>query len=104
MVLGRSRRALQDAIALDPPATPQRTEATMHKVRVNLANPVELQQLPGIEPPQVEAIVKFRREHGPIRDATQLASIIGGTPKAEALAPLADFAPSGDTSPEAPGA
>ena len=73
------------------------------KVRVNLANSLELQQLPGIGPQQVDAIVKFRAEHGPIKDAAQLATIIGaGT--AEQVAAHADFAPSDTTAPEAPGA
>jgi competence ComEA-like helix-hairpin-helix protein len=73
------------------------------KVRVNLANPLELQQLPGISPQQVDAIVKFRAEHGPIKDAAQLATIIGaGT--AEQVVAQVDFAPSDSTAPEAPGA
>ena len=48
------------------------------KVRVNLANPLELQELPGVGPRQVEAILKFRAEHGPIQDERQLAAILGG--------------------------
>ena len=73
------------------------------KVRVNLANPLELQQLPGMSSQEVDAIVKFRAEHGPIKDAAHLAAIIGaGT--AEKLAAQVDFAPSDNTAPEAPGA
>ena len=74
-----------------------------NKVRVNLANALELRQLPGLSPEQVEAIVKFRAEHGPIRDMAQLASIIGAS-DASILSLYADFSPSYDTAPEAPGA
>jgi len=73
------------------------------KVRVNLANPFELQELPGVGAREAEAIVRFRVEHGPIRDERQLASILGFVSSA-ALAELADFAPADSTAPEAPGA
>ena len=73
-------------------------------VRVNLANPTELQEFPGIGPEQAAAIVKFRREHGPIQDVSQLARILGGWMVPEALAGLLDFAPADDSAPEAPGA
>jgi DNA uptake protein ComE-like DNA-binding protein len=80
------------------------TEVTMtHKVRVNLANALELRQLQGVSPEQVEAIVRFRAEHGPIRDAAQLAAIIGAS-DASRLSPYLDFSPSDATAPEAPGA
>jgi len=74
------------------------------KVRVNLANPFELQELPGVGAMEAEAIVKFRAEHGPIRDEHQLATILGTRSSAAALAELADFAPADSTAPEAPGA
>ena len=74
------------------------------KVRVNLANPFELQELPGVGAREAEAIVKFRAEHGPIRDERELASILGSASAAAALAELADFAPADSTAPEAPGA
>ena len=73
------------------------------KVRVNLANLFELQELPGVGAREAEAIVRFRAEHGPIRDEHQLAAILGGGHTA-ALAQLADFAPADSTAPEAPGA
>ena len=73
------------------------------KVRVNLANSFELQELPGVGAREAEAIVRFRAEHGPIRDEHQLASILGGG-SSTALAQLADFAPADSTAPEAPGA
>ena len=63
-----------------------------------------LRQLPGVSPDQVEAIVRYRAEHGPIRDAAQLAAIIGASDASERLSLYATFAPSDDTAPEAPGA
>jgi Helix-hairpin-helix motif len=75
-----------------------------HKVRINLANPAELLELPGVNPQQVEAILKFRAEHGPIADERQLAGILGGWSAPEALSEQADFSPADTTAPEAPGA
>ena len=72
------------------------------KVRVNLANPLELLELPGIGQQEAEAILKFRAEHGPIRDAEQLAAILGGQP--EPFSERADFSPAEAKAPEAPGA
>jgi hypothetical protein len=74
------------------------------KVRVNLANAQELLELPGLGTADVAAIVKFRSEHGPIKDADQLARILSGHPLTEALREWADFSPSDATAPEAPGA
>ena len=74
------------------------------KVRVNLANSAELLELPGVGPQDAEAILKFRAEHGPIVDASQLARILGGRPVPEALSDRADFSPADATAPEAPGA
>ena len=74
------------------------------KVRINLANAHELLELPGLGPAQVAAIVRFRSEHGPIKDAHQLATILSGFPLTEALRARADFSPSDATAPEAPGA
>jgi len=76
----------------------------MAKVRVNLANALELQELPGVGARQAKAIVKFRAEHGPIRDERQLTSILGGLSLPESLSERADFSPSDSTAPEAPGA
>ena len=74
------------------------------KVRVNLANPLELLELPGVGPEQADAIVRFRVQHGPIRDVSQLAGILGGAAVLQTLADQVDFAPSEVTAPEAPGA
>ena len=74
------------------------------RVRVNLVNPAELLELPGIGPEQAQAILDFRVEHGPIRDAGQLATILCAWPVAEAIWERVDFDPSESTAPEAPGA
>lgn len=74
------------------------------KVRVNLASEQELLELPGLGPAQAAAIVKFRAEHGPIKDADHLAAILMGVPLAETLRERSDFSPSDSTAPEAPGA
>ena len=74
------------------------------RVRVNLANAQELLELPGITPAEVEIIVKFRAEHGPIADADQLERLLNRHPIPDTLKERADFAPSDSTAPEAPGA
>ena len=74
------------------------------RVRINLANLLELLELPGLGPQQAEAILKFRAEHGPIKDAQQLAAVLGAWPLADALWEQADFSPADATAPEAPGA
>ena len=75
-----------------------------HTVRVNLANPTELLELPGVGPEQAQAILKFRAEHGPIQDARQLATILRPWSVAETIWDRVDFAPAEPTAPEAPGA
>jgi hypothetical protein len=75
-----------------------------HRVRVNLANPGELLELPGIGPEQARAILAFRAEHGPIKDASQLAQLLRPWPVAEAIWERVEFSPSDSTVPEAPGA
>ena len=75
-----------------------------NRVRVNLANPAELLELPGIGPEQARAILEFRAEHGPIQDAGQLARILRGWPVAEAIWEQVEFDPAEGTAPEAPGA
>ena len=75
-----------------------------HTVRINLANPAELLELPGVGPEQAEAIVKHRTQHGPIQDAAQLETILRPWPVAESLWTQVDFAPAEQTAPEAPGA
>jgi len=74
------------------------------KVRINLANRQELLEMPGLDTQRVEAIVRFRAEHGPIKDAHHLASILGAPSLAESLPSVAEFSPADATAPEAPGA
>ena len=74
------------------------------KVRVNLANALELLELPGLGSAQADAIIRFRAEHGPIKDADQLATILHGFRVTDALRERADFSPADSTAPEAPGA
>ena len=74
------------------------------KIRVNLANPSELCEIPGITQRDADAVVRFRAEHGPIKDADQLAGIMGGRALDTAARARLDFDPAGMTAPEAPGA
>lgn len=75
-----------------------------NKVRINLVNPAELLELPGIGPEQAGAILQFRAEHGPIKDPDDLAKILGAWPIAQAIWERVDFDPADSTAPEAPGA
>jgi len=74
------------------------------KVQVNLANPAELLELPGVGPEQVRAILDFRAVHGPILNAAELAAILRAWPVSDAIWDRVDFDPSAGTAPEAPGA
>jgi len=56
-----------------------------NRVRINLANPAELLELPGIGPEQVRPILKFRAEHGPSRMRASSRKSWAGGPGAEAL-------------------
>jgi len=76
----------------------------MNKTRINLANPQELLEIPGIDKPRGDAIVRHRAQSGPIKDAAQLAEILGEGSVTPALLAHVDFAPSDSTAPEAPGA
>jgi len=74
------------------------------KVRINLANEQELLELPGLGAAAADTIVRFRSEHGPIKDAAQLGSILRGHPQLGAFKDRVDFSPADTTAPEAPGA
>ena len=76
----------------------------MNRIRVNLANPQELMEIPGLEAPQAQAIVQFRAEHGPIRDARQLSQLLGRDQLPSDMIEQLDFDPANVTAPEAPGA
>jgi DNA uptake protein ComE-like DNA-binding protein len=81
-----------------------REVAMERKVRVNLANARELLELGGIDEAEVEKIVRFRREHGPITDGQQLSTVLGGRRMTAEILDRVDFSPSESTAPEAPGA
>lgn len=74
------------------------------KVRINLANEQELLELPGLGPAGAAAIVHYRAQHGPIKDAAHLGSILRGHPHVETFNGQVDFTPAETTAPEAPGA
>jgi Helix-hairpin-helix motif len=75
-----------------------------NRVRVNLANPDELQELPGVGPEQARAILDFRAAHGPIQNAGQLADILRPWRVGGGIWERVDFNVADDTAPEAPGA
>jgi competence ComEA-like helix-hairpin-helix protein len=74
------------------------------KVRINLANPLELLELRGIGPEQATAIVQFRAEHGPIQNAAELTRVLRGWRVSAADLERLDFDPADSTAPESPGA
>jgi competence ComEA-like helix-hairpin-helix protein len=74
-----------------------------NKIRINTANPQELLEIPGIDKSQADAIVRFRSEHGPIKDASQLSAILGNR-SVDSMSPNVDFSPASATAAEAPGA
>ena len=76
----------------------------MDKTRINVANPQELLEIPGIDPKGRDLILRHRAEHGPIRSADELAAVLGRSQANGAWAAEVDFDPAADTAPEAPGA
>ena len=76
----------------------------MDKTRINVANPQELLEIPGMTADGRDLILRHRAEHGPIRSATELASVLGRAEADSAWAAEVDFDPADDTAPEAPGA
>jgi hypothetical protein len=76
----------------------------MNKTRINVANPEELLEIPGITADARDLILHHRAEHGPIRNASELASVLGRPEVDGAWAAEVDFDPADDTAPEAPGA
>lgn len=76
----------------------------MDKTRINLANPQELLELPGIHQAAGDAIIRHRAEHGPISGATELTQILGPQVVTPALLAHIDFEPAEATAAEAPGA
>jgi DNA uptake protein ComE-like DNA-binding protein len=76
--------------------------SVMGKTRINLANPQELLEIPGFDPPKVDAVVKHRAKHGPIADPAALAKVVGSDLTLVVLAAI-DFAPAGDSATESAG-
>ena len=67
------------------------------RVRVNLAKPQELLALPGIGPEQADRIVRFRREHGPIVNESELSRVLGWRALGESMWGRVDFTPGAET-------
>jgi Helix-hairpin-helix motif len=76
----------------------------MDKTRINLANALELLELPGLQQAGSDAIIHHRAQHGPITDAAELTQILGCTAVTPALLAHVDFQPAAATAAEAPGA
>src|SRR5262249_33038013 len=86
-------------------ASRRRKERTiMSRVRLNLANPQELLEIPGLEHEHADAIVKLRAEPRPIAHAGQLSRVLGRRELPDGVLARIDFDPADDTAPEAPGA
>jgi hypothetical protein len=61
------------------------------RVRVNVANPSELLKLPGVGPEQVQRIVKFRAQYGPIGNESELSRVLGWRGVGESMWGRVDF-------------
>jgi hypothetical protein len=73
------------------------------KVRINLAKPQELLELPGAGPAHVDAIIQSRVAHGPIQNPHELAEALRGLPVVEALWAQVDYSLVNDSADEGPG-
>jgi competence ComEA-like helix-hairpin-helix protein len=70
------------------PSQPNRDEKWRRKLDVNRASAQELEALPGIGAVRAEAIVNWRRQHGPFRNLEQLLEVRGiGAATLERLRP-----------------
>ncbi len=67
-------------------------ELKKNKIALNEADPDELRQLPWLKTTDVQALVAWRREHGPMRSLHDLESVLGKE-KAATLAPYVRFQP-----------
>ena len=76
----------------------------MEKTRINLANPQELLEIPGLHQAESDTIVGHRAAHGPIGDAAELRKLLGRETVTPALLEHVDFQPAEATAAEAPGA
>ena len=76
----------------------------MEKIRINLANPQELLEIPGLHRAGSDTVARHRAAHGPIADAAELSTILGRETVTPALLEHVDFQPAEATAAEAPGA
>ena len=76
----------------------------MDKIRINLSNPQELLEVPGLHQAEIDTIVRHRVAHGPIKDAAELKTILGASMVTSAMLEHLDFQPAAETAAEAPGA
>jgi len=76
----------------------------VEKTRINLANPQELLEIPGLRQAERDTIVRHRGAHGPIADAAELSDILGDETVTPALLEHVDFQQAEATAAEAPGA
>jgi DNA uptake protein ComE-like DNA-binding protein len=63
------------------------------QVRVNSADYQELLGLPGVGVEQANRIVRFRREHGPIVNESELSRVLGLRALDESMWGRVDFSP-----------
>ena len=75
----------------------------MGKTRINLANPQELLEIPGLDGVQIGAILRHRVEHGPITDPSELTKLLGPGCLTRATLAHIDFAPAGESATESAG-
>jgi DNA uptake protein ComE-like DNA-binding protein len=74
----------------------------MGKTRINLAHPLELLEIPDFDSVKVDAVVRYRVEHGPISSPAELATILGTAVPGSMLERI-DFAPAGESVTESAG-
>jgi hypothetical protein len=79
-------------------------EISMEKTRINLANPQELLEIPGLHQGDSDTIVRHRAAHGPIGNAAELRKILGNEAVTPMLLEHVDFQSAEATAAEAPGA
>ena len=76
----------------------------MEKTRINLANPQELLEIPGLHEAARDMVVRHRVAHGPIGNAAELGNILGRETVTPELLEHVDFQQAEATAAEAPGA
>ena len=74
------------------------------KMRINLANPQELLEIPGLLIAGRDNLVRHRAAHGPISSAEELGRVIFPLTVTPEMLEHVDFQPAISTAAEAPGA